>query len=148
MPYCELNEQKSKDFLEKFHDFTKNNFKVSITWKTKKVRLLFHVKDKNDHPSCKIYKGECSCGSQNIGETKRNVTVGWAEHNNPNNNSEPAKHLSQSIEHSFTWTVISQASKNNKTRKNLEASFIALLKPDLNEQCEFNTLVLFRNGVT
>ena len=39
-------------------------------------------------------------------------------------------------------------SKNTKTRKNLEASYIALWKPDLNEQKDFERLVLFTNGVT
>ena len=38
--------------------------------------------------------------------------------------------------------------KNAKTRKNLEASNIALWKPNLNEQKNFERLVLFRNGVT
>ena len=38
--------------------------------------------------------------------------------------------------------------KNAKTRKNLEASYIALWKPNLNEQKDFERLVSFRNGVT
>ena len=38
--------------------------------------------------------------------------------------------------------------KNAKTRKTLKASYIALRKPDLNEQKHFERLVLFRNGVT
>ena len=42
----------------------------------------------------------------------------------------------------------SSAPRNTKTRKNLEASNIALWKPDLNEQKYFERLVLFRNGVT
>ena len=32
--------------------------------------------------------------------------------------------------------------------KNLEAIFIALLKPSLNEQKNFERLILFRNGIT
>ena len=35
-----------------------------------------------------------------------------------------------------------------KTRENLEASYIALRKPDLKEQRDFERLVLFKNGVT
>ena len=31
------------------------------------------------------------------------------------------------------WDVISNAPKDAKTRKNLEASYIALWRPDLNE---------------
>ena len=44
--------------------------------------------------------------------------------------------------------VISNAPKNAKTRKNLEASYTALWKPDLKEQKDFKRLVLLRNGVT
>ena len=42
--------------------------------------------------------------------------------------------------------VISNAPKNAKTRKNLEASYIALWKSGINEQKDFERLVLFRNG--
>ena len=47
-----------------------------------------------------------------------------------------------------TWTVISNTSKNAKTRKNLEGSYIALWKPDLNEQNNFERIVLSRDSVT
>ena len=47
------------------------------------MRSLFPLKDKNDYKSCVIYKGDCSCGSRYIGETKRNAEVRWNEHNNP-----------------------------------------------------------------
>ena len=145
IPYCELNEIKSKHFLKKFHKFTNNS---DVTWKTRNIRSLFSLKDKNDYKSCVIYKGDCSCGSRYIGETKRNAEVRWNEHNNPTKNSEPSKHLRSNINHYFTWAVISIAPKNAKTRKNLEASNIALWKPDFNEQKDFERLVLFRNGVT
>ena len=61
--------------------------------------------------------------------------------------SEPSKHLRSNINHYFTWAVISNAPKIAKTRKNLKASYIAFWKPDLNEQKDFERLVLFRNGV-
>ena len=78
-----------------------------------------------------------------IAETKRNAEVRWNEHNNPTKSSEPEKHLQSNINHHFTWTIISNAPKNAKTRKNLEASYIAVWKPDLNEQKDFERLVLF-----
>ena len=43
---------------------------------------------------------------------------------------------------------ISNALKNANTRKNLEASYIALWKSDLKEQKDSERLVLCRNGVT
>ena len=52
-----------------------------ITWKTRNIKSLFRLKNKNDCKSCVIYKGDCSCGSRYIGETKRNVEVRWNEHN-------------------------------------------------------------------
>ena len=95
-----------------------------------------------------IYKGDCSCGTRYIGETKLNADVRWNEHNDLTKSWQPSKHLLSNINHHFTWAVISNAPKNAKTRKNLEASYIALWKPDLNEQKDFERLGLFRNGVT
>ena len=102
IPCCEPNEIKSKDFLKKFHKFTNNIFRMVITWKTRNIRSLFPLKDKNDYKSCVIYKGDCSCGSRYIGETKRNAEVRWNEHNNPTKSSEPSKHLRSNINHDFT----------------------------------------------
>ena len=121
---------------------------LSIKWITKKVRNLFPLKDKSIHPSCKIYESLCICGNNYIGETERNVEIRWKEHNNPNGNSEPSKHIKENINHFFDWKVICNAPKNARSRKNLEASFISLTRPSLNEQIDFNTLSLFRNGVT
>ena len=119
-----------------------------ITWKTRNIWSLFPWKDKNDYKSCVIYKGDCSCWLRYIGETKRNAEVRWNEHNNPTKSSEPSKHFRSNINHCFTWAVISNAAKNAKTRKNLEASYIALWEPNLNEKKDFERLVSFRNGVT
>ena len=77
IPYCEPNEIKSKHFLKKFHKFTNNSFRMVITWKTRNIRSLFPLKDKNNYKSCVIYKGDCSCGSSYIGETRRNAEVRW-----------------------------------------------------------------------
>ena len=86
--------------------------------------------------------------SFHIDKTKRKAEVRWNKHNNPTKSSGPSKHLRSNISHYFTWAVISTAPKKAKTRKNLEASYITLWKPDLNEQKDFERLVLFRNGVT
>ena len=37
------------------------------------MQYLFPLKDKNDYKSCVIHKGDCSCGSRYISETKRNA---------------------------------------------------------------------------
>ena len=75
IPYCELNEIKPKHFLKKFHKFTNNSFTMLITWKTRNIRSLIPLKEKNDYKSCVICKGNCSCGSHYIDETKRNTKV-------------------------------------------------------------------------
>ena len=72
LPYCEKNETKSKDFIRKFHKFTNNQFRLAISWNTRKLSSLFHLKDKNLYPACKIYyDGKCQCGEDYVGETIR-----------------------------------------------------------------------------
>ena len=92
---------------------------MAVTWFTKKVKSLFPLKDCNLHPSCKIYKGICSCGETYIGETIRNVEEAWSEHDSTDNKSEPAKHLADNEEHSFLWSILFAAPKDGRTRKNL-----------------------------
>ena len=64
------------------------------------------------------------------------------------NKSEPAKHLADNEELSFLWSILLAALKDGRTRKNLEAFFIAKLKPSLNRQEDSNILILFRISVT
>ena len=52
--YCELNEIKSKHFLKKFRKFITSSFRMVIMWKSRNVRSLFPLKDKNDYKSCVI----------------------------------------------------------------------------------------------
>ena len=59
---------------------------------------------------------------------------------------EPSKQFQDNINHCFAWIIISNSPK--LTRKNVGALYIALWKPDLNKEKDFERLVLFRNGVT
>ena len=129
IPYCEQNEIASKRFIKKFHQFTGEKYYIAVKWLTKKVESLFPLKDRNLHPSYKIYKGICSCGETYIGETIRNVEERWSEHNSADNKSKPAKHLDDNEKHSFLWSILLDAPKDGRTCKNLEAFFIAKLKP-------------------
>ena len=102
LPFCEQNEVKSKDFITKFHKFTNNNIRLAISWKTRKMKTLFKIKDKNLYPACKIYYGECEhCRDNYIGEAVRNTVTRWSEHNNPDHKSEPAEHIKRNIDHVF-----------------------------------------------
>ena len=73
--FCELNEKRISTFRKKFNYFTKDRYYLNILWKTKKIRSFFPLKDKNLHPSFKIYYGLCSYGEDYVGETKRNVST-------------------------------------------------------------------------
>jgi len=119
LPFCLKNESVSKTFLTKFHEFTKNEYALSIKWNTKRVKSLFKLKSQNPHPSCKIYVGECLCGVT-YGETARNVEIRWEEHNSLRGNSEPAKHLERNDNnHLFKWKVLMSVPLKNKERKKL-----------------------------
>ena len=59
VPFCEANEKRSKSFLNKFYNFTNEKFKLIIRWKTRNLKSLFPLKDKDLHPACMIYKGIC-----------------------------------------------------------------------------------------
>ena len=147
-PFCNKKERVSQQLLKKLKVFTKEKYDFRIVWKTKEVRKLFHLKEKNPYPSCIIYEGFCSCKENDIGETKRNVITRCNGHGKPNKDSEPAKHLFQHTDHVFQRTVLMSAPMNNGKRKNLEAFFIAVKHPTLNEQKYWKMLTLFRNGVT
>ena len=86
VPCCEINETASTHLIKMFHQFTTEKFDITLNWTTRKVKSLFKVKDKNLHPSCKIHKGECTCGETCVGETVRNVEVRGTVHNNTNKN--------------------------------------------------------------
>ena len=119
-----------------------------IRRKTRNLKSLFPLKDEDLHPACKVFKGICSCESTYVGQTKRNVEVRYLEHNHPSGKYEQSKHLHQNNNHVFTWSVICSTPKSDRKRKNLETFYIALLRPNLNEQCDSNVLTLFRNGIT
>ena len=142
------NEAKSKDIIRKFHKCTNNQFQLAFSWNTRKLSSLFCLKDKNLYPACKIYYGKCQCGEDYVGETIRNTATHWSEHNNPTHKSEPAQHIKTHNGHLFDWSILCNAPSNSQIRKNLEALFIGIMKPSLNEQTNFDRLTLFGNGIT
>ena len=52
-------------------------------------------------------------------------TCSWGEHNNPNHDSAPAKHLSKYIYHTYNCTILANNFKLTRRRKNLEVIYIA-----------------------
>ena len=109
---------------------------------------MFGLKDKNPHPACKFSESICSCSANYIGETKGNVETRWNEHENPNKDSEPAESHRKFPDHKFDFEVLLTAPTNAKLRKILDSSMIALKQPSINEQLDFDQLILFTNVVT
>ena len=147
IPFCEKNESYSKRFQDKLNDYTEGKFNPVIIWQTRKVNSLFTVKDKVLHTSNAIYEGICSCTNTYIGETDRNNITRWKEHNNPNHNSDAAKHILNNSSHSYQWTILRLTNYKTNKRRILEALYIAKYKPEINNQLEMHKLILFKHGV-
>ena len=62
--------------------------------------------------------------------------------------SEPAAHLEQKNDHYFTRRILCNAPSNAKTCQNIEAFFIAIMRPSLNKQIYCDTIILLRNWVS
>ena len=135
-------------FINKLISFTSAKVKFNVVWNTHKIQSLFALKDKVRYLSYVIYKGICSCGETHVGEIITNCKIRCDEHNNARKNSEPGKHLARNIEHEFSWYMLARAPVNTLKRRILEAYFIKLIVPSLNEQLDNDVLMLFRNGVT
>ena len=109
---------------------------------------MFPLKDKVAHRSCVIYERKYSHKLSYIGETQRKSEVRWKEHEDHAGKSEPAKQLTENASQKFPWKLLSAAPSHFHRRKILEAFFIALRKPALNDQLEHQSLSLFRHGIT
>ena len=86
------------------------------------MQSLFPLKGEVGHYRCAIYRGDCSCNQNYIGEPVRNAKI--------------------------RWTLISKAPENFRKRRVVEAYFIKTVCPTLNEQLDNNILTLFSNGIT
>ena len=150
LPFCPQNEKLAKSFINRLKCYTKSKYNFIITWKTRKIRTLFPLKDKVaiSYSSDVIYRGVCSCAEDYIGETDRNSITRWNEHDDIRKSSEPAKHLKSNTGHHFEWTVMCRASKLKMKRKILESFLIKLQEPSLNKNIESFRLKLFQNGIT
>ena len=148
IPFCEKNEKSIPNFIKTFDSFTNFKYKLNIIWITKKLRSLFPLKDRVSHSSKGVYLGTCSCGLKYIGETVRNFSTRWKEHEDLTKDSEVARHLKYNSEHNITWSILMKGLANTKLRKIFEAFFIAKTRPALNAQVQHYYLSLFRNGIT
>ena len=112
------------------------------------MQSLFPLKDKVNHYSCVIYRGDCSCDQNYIGVTVRNAKMRWNEHERKNSKSEPAKDLKENSTHKFTWNIVRKAPENFCKHRVLVTYFTKTICPILNEQLDNNILARFKNGMT
>ena len=132
VPFCKANEKRSKSFLLNFTVSLTKNLNWLLDGRHETQNLFFHLKVKIYILHAKFIKGFVLVNQSN---------------NDPSGRSELSEHLHHNINHVFTWSVIWSAPKSDRTWKNLEAFDVALLRPNLNEQCSI-VLTLFRSGIT
>ena len=113
----ESNENTVKKFLGKLQSFVHHKFDIAVKWSTKNIRSSLCFKDKNPQPNWKIDEGTCSCSTNYIGETKRNVETGWNEHEITNKDSEPDEHLRDFPDHKFDWEILLTTPTSAKLRR-------------------------------
>ena len=75
------------------------------------------------HRVCVIYQGICDCGNNYVGETERNDELRIQEHEDIRKKSEPARHLTDNFNHSFTWSIIRNAPCFKSLREIIEAFY-------------------------
>lgn len=80
-------------------------------------KKLISIKRQEQLSSCRVYHGLYSCTGNYIGESKRNVAIGWGEHNNPTHNSHPAKHLTNTsniVTDRKSWQMLLNTQKQER----------------------------------
>ena len=80
LPFSSKNEKYCTYFINKLVSFTSGKVKFNGVWNTRKIQLLFLLKDKVQLLSFVIYKGICSCGEMFVDETIRNCKIRCDEH--------------------------------------------------------------------
>ena len=136
LPLSPSNESFVKRLISKVNYFTNEKCLFNVVWKTRKEQSLFPLKDKVDHYSCVIYRGDCSCDQNYIGERVRNAKIRWNEHEDKNSKSEPAKPLKETPTYTFTRSIISKAPEKFRKRRVVEAYFIKTVCSTVNEQLD------------
>ena len=89
-----------------------------------------------------VYEGNCDCGAKYVGETQRNFSVRIEEHFDITKVSEPARHPDLNTRDTHSHGILSPGNTI------LEALFIALKIPELNEKLLAHSIHLFPIGVT
>ena len=92
IPFCEkIN--KLRNFLNKFHRFANEKYRISVEWITKKSKehIIIIIKKRELYLAVRNIIGYALIKTTYIGESKRNMATRWEENYNPIHDSEPAK---------------------------------------------------------
>ena len=125
-PYCPKNKFYIHKCIDKLNSFTKNVITFSYSWITSKMKSLLPLKKRILHVHKVVYNGECICEKTYLGKTKINVEVRWVEDEAVKGTSEPAKHISKSSTHKFSWITLMHAPENWKKKRILETFLIKM----------------------
>ena len=129
---------------------TNGKIKVRVIHDTFKLKSFFRVKEGQAllHRSNVVYHIHCSCGSNYIGETARNLLTRLNEHNPGSKkckNTDVTNHLYENSDHKidFAKPKILRTARNRTKLFILETLSIDKLKPDINVDQSLITLYLF-----
>ena len=106
------------------------------------------LKDCAVHKANVIYTCTCSCSEFYVGETEQNAEVRWKEHCSTKKMPEVGDDLLMNPGHTVNWEILTNAPKQVNKQKILEAFYIRILQPTLNNQLNTKRTILFRNGIT
>ena len=148
LPLSEWNNKFTKSLIKKLIIFPNNKCKFNIVWSTRNIRSVFQIKNNVKHYSSVVYEGACLCGENKRNKSVRNVVLRWAEHEDPNKQSEPAKHLKYFPDHQFEWKVLIRALWIHEKKETFRGVLIKSVNPSINAQLDTELLDLFRNDVT
>ena len=82
-----------KLIIFKLEEYTNYKIKFRHSWRTRKLRSFFLLKNPIVRKANVTYKGTCICKEFDTGETKRNSEVRWNEHYSLKKSSEVGYHL-------------------------------------------------------
>ena len=137
-----------KLIIFKLEEYTNYKIKFRHSWRTRKLRSFFLLKNPIVRKADVTYKGTCICKEFDTGETKRNSEARWNEHYSLKKSSEVGYHLLVNHDDNISWPIIAMAPAQTFKRKILEVFYINKLKPTLNSQKDIKIIQFFRNGIT
>ena len=144
LPYLgEISYEVRRDMQRLVHRYAIMPFQFRFTHETKKLKKSFTYKDKQNHLRCSsvVYKLTCTCGSNYIGQTRRN----FIKHKS-DQRSEVCKHLLANLTHRFNFKqpeILGSIVDQNELHL-LEFLLIQQYQPDLNVDGLSISLLLFK----